>query len=140
MGYSYHLLFYRMNKASKIVSSAVIGYDCRRILINGKSYLVKPPTIHRLSGAAYYLSDLPVVSSFKELLDTLKDLEVACKALSFIIQGDEALADEFTHAQPQEVINGLEIAISLIDVQSFMKLSALIKSVSGLIATPVAKQ
>ena len=47
-----------MEKASKIVSAAVLGKDFETVFVNGKAYVIHPPTIHKIAGAGYYLSDL----------------------------------------------------------------------------------
>ena len=44
--------------AAKIVSSAVLGMDFRTAVINGKVYMIYPPTIHKIAGAGYYLPAL----------------------------------------------------------------------------------
>ena len=44
-----------MEKASKIVSAAVLGKDFETVFVNGKAYVIHPPTIHKIAGAGYYL-------------------------------------------------------------------------------------
>ena len=42
--------------AAKIVNSSIIGADFKTIVINNKSYVISPPTIHKIAGAGCYLA------------------------------------------------------------------------------------
>lgn len=123
-----------MKSAAKVVSSAILGMDFEAIIVNGKSYVIMPPTIHKIAGAGYYLSDLGDFESVRELLMSLSDIKDASKALSWLIQGDESLSEDLSMGTMKEVVNGLEIALSLISVENFMKLSLLAKNVRNLTA------
>lgn len=120
--------------AAKVVSSSILGMDFETIMVNGKSYVIMPPTIHKIAGAGYYLSELGDFESVRELLMSLKDMKCASKALSCLIQGDESLSDDLSKGTMDEVIGGLEMALSLVSAENFYKLSALTKNVSSLIA------
>lgn len=126
-------LFVYMN-ASKIVTGAIVGLDFKTILVNGKAYAVFPPTIAKIAGATYYLSDLGKADTLNEVLKTLSEAEKGAKALSWLVKGDESLSEEFIQASFEDVVNGLEIALSLISAESFIKLSTLARSVLGLTA------
>lgn len=123
-----------MSKAAKVVSSAILGMDFETIMVNGKPYVIMPPTIHKIAGAGNYLSDLGDGESIKALLLSMKNIESASKALSCLIQGDESLIEELSQGTMEEVVNGLEIALSLISAENFYKLSALTKNVEKLTA------
>lgn len=114
--------------ATKIISSAVIGYDFRKVVVAGKLYLIYPPTIHRLAGAAYWLSLTEDVENFKGLLKELSALKNICNALSFLINGDESLAEELQHGSPEEVLSAIEAGFELISPQNFLRLSRLRRS------------
>lgn len=120
--------------ASKLVAGAIAGLDFKTILINGKAYAVFPPTIAKIAGATYYLADLGEGDTLNEVLKTLSELEKGAKALSWLVKGDDSLSDEFTQAPFEDVVNGLEIALSLISAESFIKLSTLAKNVRILTA------
>lgn len=120
-----------MENASKIVSSAILGMDMGTCVINNKPYFIQPPTIRRLAGAGYYLSDGG--ESIKDMLFMMSSDKLA-KALSWMVQGNESLADEFMNAPIEEVIEGLETAYSLIKTENFIRLSVLTKSIERLIA------
>jgi hypothetical protein len=123
-----------MNEAAKIVSAAVIGYDCRRVLVANRSYLITPPTIHRLAGAAHFLADCKDADTVGELLRELADIGKLCRALSWFIRGDESLAEELSAGTLDEIVTALETAFTLIDVQNFIRLSTLTRSACKLIA------
>lgn len=121
-------------EASKIVNAAIIGMDFETIVVNSKVYIIQPPTIWKISGAAYYLEPFGECSNLAEGLNSLKEIKSAATALSWFIQGDEALTDELCHGTLEEIAEGLEVAFSLIGVGNFIKLSGLAKNVATLTA------
>lgn len=122
--------------AAKLVASSVLGYDFKRIIVNGKDYVINPPTIHKICGATYWLSDMGDGATLKELLSTMRKMDNLAKALSFFICDNESLAEELSHGTMQEVIDGLEAGFGLMDTQNFLRLSVLMKSAERLIARP----
>lgn len=125
-----------MSKASKLVTDAILGEDTVTILVNGKSYYVPSPTIIRLVKAAKYLNAVEGGNTFGEVLDMMRNLEDACKALSVFIQGDESLSEELSQGKPNEIAMGLQSAYSLISIKDFQTLSTLARSVARMIANP----
>lgn len=125
-----------MSKASKLVTDAILGEDAVTILVNGKSYYVPSPTIIRLVKAAKYLNAVEGGNTFGEVLDMMRNLEDACRALSVFIQGDENLYDELSKGKPNEIAMGLQSAYSLISIKDFQTLSTLARSVARMIANP----
>lgn len=125
-----------MSKASKLVTDAILGEDATTVLVNGKSYYVPSPTIMRLVKAAKYLNSVEGGSTFGDVLNMMKNLEDACKALSVFIQGDESLSDELSEGRPSEISMGLQAAYSLISIKDFQMLSTLARSVARMIANP----
>lgn len=123
-----------MEKASKIVSSALLGMDGETILVNGKVYFVFPPTIKTLAGAGYYLSSFGDEKTIRDIMITLAQSMDACKALSWFIQGDEKLAEELSEGSVEDIVNALEVCTSLISTENFLKLSLLAKNVRNVIA------
>lgn len=120
--------------ASKIVDSAILGKDIETVLVNGKAYIIKPPTIHKIAGAGYYLSDLKEAGSAMDILRSLKDVDKAASALSFFICGDESLSEELSKGELEEVVDALSKGLSMISAENFFKLSALAKNVARLTA------
>lgn len=121
---------------ARMIASAIIGMDYRLIVVNDKSYIIMPPTIAKIAGASFWLTDLSDGNTLKEILSTLPKTESLAKALSWFINGDESLAEELAQGSLTEVMDGVEAAFSMIDAGNFIKLSALQKSARLLIAKP----
>lgn len=120
--------------ATKIVSSAILGMDFKVVIVNGKSYIVTPPTIKKIAGAAYWLSDVKDGKDIKELLVSINNVEPLAHALSWFIQGNDSLFEELSNGTLDEVIDGLESAYSLLSTKIFLRLSVLAKNVASLTA------
>nr|DAT56161.1 MAG TPA: hypothetical protein [Bacteriophage sp.] len=120
--------------ASKIVNASVLGKDFETVFVNGNAYVIYPPTIHRIAGAGYYLSDLKDGVTVMDMLRSLKDTKQASLALSWLIKGDESLSEELANGEFDEVVEGLAIGLSMISTESFHKLSVLAKNVANLTA------
>lgn len=120
--------------AAKIVNSSIIGSDFKTIVVNNKSYIISPPTIHRIAGAGYYLANFPECNTLHDILVSLKDMDNAAHALSWFIKGNNSLFDELLKGTFNEIVEGLEIAFSLISAENFYKLSILAKNVQNLTA------
>ena len=124
------------NNAAKIVSSAIIGADFEIIMVNGKRYIIMPPTIKKIAGAAYWLSDIKDGSTLKELFLSINNAKALAHALSWFINGNDDLFSELSNGTQDEVIKGLEVAYSLISTQNFIRLSILARNVANLTAKP----
>ena len=101
---------------------------------NGKSYIVTPPTIKKIAGAAYWLSDVKDGKDMRELLASINNVEPLAHALSWFIQGNDILFEELSNGTLDEVIDGLESAYSLLSTKNFLRLSVLAKNVASLTA------
>lgn len=122
--------------ALKEVTEAIIGTP-KSIIVNGRLYPIKPPTIHTIAVAANYLDPIPSdISSFADIVSMMKEMGRVSEALSVFICGDTSLADELSKGEMQEVVEGLAEAIGMISPQNFSMLSGLIKNVAQLIAKP----
>ena len=120
--------------AAKIVNSSIIGSDFKTIVVNNKSYIISPPTIHRIAGAGYYLANFPECNTLHDILVSLKDMDNEAHAFSWFIKGNDSLFDELLKGTFNEIVEGLEIAFSLISAENFYKLSILAKNVQNLTA------
>lgn len=125
-----------MNQGAKIISESIIGGDFRTVFVGGRAYTIYPPTIHKLAGAISHLSGVEEADNLKEILLSLGESEVYCKALSWLINGDERLSDELAKGTYEENVNALDEAFSLIDSKVFLKAVSLAKNVSLLAAKP----
>lgn len=120
--------------ATKIVSSAILGMDFKVVIVNGKSYVITPPTIKKIAGAAYWLSDIKDGNSIRELLASINNIDFLAHALSWFIQGNDNLYEELSQGTFDEIVDGLDTAYSLLSVKNFLKLSVLAKNVANLTA------
>lgn len=125
-----------MNKGAKIVSESIIGSDFRTIIVNGKSYTVYPPTIHKLAGAISHLSGVQEAKNLRDVLLSLGESEAYSKALSWLIVGNDSLGVELAKGTYKENVDALEEALSMIDSKVFLKAVSLARNVSLLAAKP----
>lgn len=124
-------------EASKIVAGAILGLDFKTVVINGKVYAIHPPTIAKIAGATYYLADVELQGeTMNDIIKALKGIEGSSKALSWLIAGDESLAEELAQGTLEEVAEAVEIGLSMISAENFIRLSVLSKSGQRLIAKP----
>ena len=119
-----------MDTAAKIVSDAIIGNDILAVIVNDKSYIIHPPTIHTMAGAFSCLSkmDLGDEGTIKDILLKSKDAENLAEALSWFIKGDNSLKDELSKGTFTEVVDALGKAIELTSPQVFLKAATLTRS------------
>lgn len=138
--FSFFFIYPIMDKGAKIVSSAVLGLDMETVLVAGEVYVVTPPTIARICGAAYWLADLrgEGKDTLSDLLACMRDIDKAAKALSWFVAGDETLYGKFREARLQEVVEGIAVCLGMVSTANFMMLSALSRSVCGLTANTKA--
>ena len=128
--------------AAKTVSSALLGFDVKVVLVNGNRYVIKPPTIDKIAGGAYWLSrfDRSGKESIEEIIMAMTDINMVSRALSWMIQGDESLAEELAKGTLDENIVALCMAYSMVNTQNFTMLSALARNVGKLIAKQKQQQ
>lgn len=103
----------------KIINAAVLGKDFETVFVNGKVYVIYPPTIHKIAGAGYYLCDLKEAVTVMDMLRSLKDVEMASRALSWLIQGDENLCEELSAGTFDEVVEALATGLSMVSAENF---------------------
>lgn len=129
-----------MNEAAKIVNGAILGFDAKTVIVKNRAYVVSPPTIERIAGASYYLSDFS-----DDMANNLKNVESAANALSWFVckeKGTHAemvaeaakTAERLKKGNLTEIVEALGEAYSLIDIKNFLTLSALMKSATMLTA------
>ena len=124
------------NDGARLVAGAIVGLDYRTIFVNDKSFIIEPPTIAKIAGATFWLRDMGDGKTLREIIMSLSKSENLTRALSWFIQGNEDLSEELTKGTMDEIVNGIEVAFSMIEAQNFMKLSALQRSASLLVAKP----
>lgn len=122
--------------APKIVNGALLGFDAQSVVVNNKVYMMFPPTIKKIAGAGYYLSDVSDGETIKDVIKTLGQAENAVKALSWFINGNEDLVEELSKGTFDEIVDGLEVALSLVSAKNFLRLSIFARNVRRLTANP----
>lgn len=120
--------------AAKVVSSALLGLDGSVVTVGSHAYYIQPPTIKKLAGVGLYLSDFGKENSLGDYFSKMKDIDGVCKALSWLIKGDESLTEELKEGTLDEIVKALESGLSLIGAGNFYQLSLLGKSVQKMIA------
>ncbi len=123
-----------MNQGSKVVSASIVGADFANVIIDGRLYVILPPTIHRLAGAGLYLSDFGNEQTVRDVIKSLNNSDKLAHALSWFVNGDDSLYEDFSRGTFDELVDAVTQAYSLISVENFTKLSALAKNVARLIA------
>lgn len=129
-------LFKVMDKAAKIVADSIICMDIESVIVGGKAYNIKPPTIYKIAGATSCLSQLDFKegATVKDIFLSMKDSGQYVKALSWFIKGDESLSGELGKGTYEEVINALEKAYEMISPKVFLRAVNLARNVSRLTA------
>ena len=127
-------LLHIMDNAAKLIGASIIGKDIETVFVNGKAYIITPPTINRIAGAGYYLSSLGNANTAMDMIRSFKDVKEASKALSWLIQGNEKLTAQLSKGTLDEVVDALSVAVGMISAENFYKLSVLAKNVANLTA------
>lgn len=125
-----------MNKGAKAVGEAITGLDFATVVVNGKAYTIFPPTVNRIAGAAKCLSSVHEGDTWRNVILSLGDYGQYAKALSWFIQGDESLAGELGNGTDRELVEALEVSMSMIGIEVFRKAVSLARSVGLLTARP----
>lgn len=131
-GLSFYTEF--MENGAKLVAGEVLGFNSANFIVGGQVYIATPPTIAKLCGAAYFLSDMPEARTLGDLFRGLGSLEKLCSALSWLIEGNESLSAHLAAGTLDEVVEGLERTFDLIGIANFQKLSSLTRSAQALTA------
>lgn len=128
----------KRNTGAELVSRAILNTESKTVLVGGKPYFIKPPTIKIIAAVGLALSDYgSETGTFADVLKSMTDTPKAAKALSYFIKGDDTLTDELCErGTPNEVVNALAEGISLLGIKDFQMLSDLSRSVQRLIANP----
>lgn len=124
------------NKGAKLVSGDILGLNIKNVEVGGKFYSISPPTIEKISGAAYYLSNFDFIQSKEELVHQMQIMKDAASALSWFIEGNDSLSSQLSKGTIDEICNGIDAALSLIDIENFKRLSVLAGNVARLAAKP----
>lgn len=127
-----------MDKGAKLISGEVVGLNAVTVIINGRAYVIDPPTIHKFEGATRCLADVNLredAQTIKELLLSNQDCSAYARALSWLINDDESLTKELEKGSYEDVVNALEEGLALMSPQVFWKAASLMKTASLLTAS-----
>lgn len=122
--------------AAKLVSDNILGKEEEKVTIAGKEYTIKPPTIHKIAGAAGYLANFGEAKDFSGMVEQMKSLKDVCSALSYFINDDESLTEELSRGTLGEVTGALEVCLKMLSIKDFTMLSTLARSVARMAANP----
>lgn len=117
-----------------MIADALTGRDFTTVVVAGKAYTVKAPTIRRIAGAAAHLSCMGDEKTFADVIQSMSQLNEVAKALSWFIEGDESIWEELAHGTLDEVTVALSECFSLVSVKGFTKLLDLTRNVANLTA------
>lgn len=133
-----HPFYYKsnMNDAAKMICDAITGSDFVNVIINGKAYTITPPTIKKMAGAISCLCRVKLedADTLKDILLSQKDAGAYAHALSWLIQGDDSLAEELSEGSYNEVVDALCKGMDLISANPFLKAVSLTRNVVRLAA------
>lgn len=118
----------------KDIAGDLLGLPNETIRVNGQDYSLLSPTIEKLTGVGYYLADIPDLQTLGDIISVLPHLDNICKALSWLVAGNESLYKEFLKGTASEVVDGLIKGVSMVGIENFVKLSALARNVRSLVA------
>ena len=122
-----------MKKGADLVADAILNIEAKTIVVGGKPYFVKPPTIRKIAGLGRALSDYEG-ETLKSIIGCLENADKAAEGLSWLLVGNDSLKEEVLDAPLSEVVNGIAVGMELVGIEDFQKLSALSSSVRRLIA------
>jgi len=120
--------------ATKLVAAALLGKDTDTVEVGGHSYTIPAPTIKRIAGAGFYLSDFGSEKDIKDVVREFMLFDELAKALSWFITGDESLSDKLSEGTLEELLNGIDKAVTLVGIGNFSRLSTLARNVKMTIA------
>lgn len=138
MLYISHLLFIfqDMDNAARMVTAALLGRDSANVKIAGVTYKINAPTIKKIAGAGYWLSEFGDEKNDGDYVAELRSMDKVAKAVSWFIQGDEGLEEDLKKGTLSELVKAISVSMEMIGIQNFAVLSTLAKNVKMLIAKP----
>lgn len=114
-----------MNKAAKLVSESILGNDFKTIVMGGRAYQVKAPTIATICKAITYLSCITDVNKGLSIDNLKKDFENMLRGVSVFVSGDPDRWEEFSECTPAELSEAMKTIMSLISSKDFFVCAAL---------------
>lgn len=119
---------------AELIADAVAGLDSRAVVVANVRYVIFPPTISQIAKAGHHLLAFDNGQDLSTVLKATANADALARALSVFIAKDETLYDKLKEGTLAEIVDGLEVAYSLIDPKAFMKAVSLVRNVAALIA------
>lgn len=124
-----------MNKAAKLVADAVLGDDCKVIVIAGKAYTVRPLTAGQMCRIIQHWAMLQAEDKPNDLMAIKNDIEEILKGISVAIFDDDNSWEELNGATQKEMADAMKAIVQLISAEDFFVCAALAKNVAKMAAT-----
>lgn len=136
-----------MSEVSKNISELLSGTYGKTIIVGGKVYVIKAPSIKVIMRAIQYLSkvDLPENGTMQELIKTVSaNLNDIIKGLSFLVAGDvpdyqekaESLERQMLSGSKEELLQAYFVAFELITGRNFFVVCQLAMELANLTVKP----
>lgn len=128
-----------MNKGARLISEAIAGVEIRVVVVADKRYTLIPPTIHKIAGAAYHLSNFTYPdkdATTADIIATINNARELAAALSWLIQDDDTLTEELSKGTIGELANAIATAYQMIELKDFTRAVGIAKCVAELTARP----
>lgn len=114
-----------MNKAAKLVAESILGNDYKTVVMGGRAYQVKAPTIATICKAITYLSCVTDVKEGLDVKNLKQDFENMLRGVSVFIYGDPDKWEELADCTTKELAEAMKTIISLVSSQDFFVCAAL---------------
>lgn len=133
-----------MDKATELVSKALLGLDIKMVNIGGRTYAIKSPSIRTILSATRWFAKVEIDDKPTEIgiiKDYEKNTPYITRGIAIIINGRDGirtrmLANRLTKGTYKELVNALVICIDLMGGQDFFAIASLLKSIRKTVATP----
>lgn len=136
-----------MNDAVKTMSDLLAGDYCKTIIVGGKVFVMKAPTIKVIARTTrdFSLVDIPKEAEIKDMMKIASEnSDNIVKGLSYLIVGDvdgyerkaAKVAEELRSGTHEELFSALIVAFNLITGKDFFQCASLAMELANLIVKP----
>lgn len=136
------------NEAAQLISSSILGEDCKTVILGGKGYSIKPPTIKTmclgLNEWAKIDLNLKEQTNLSLATQIPEIVEHQLRGISYFIAGNRTNGNKIYNScmrlnpgVTQEELNiAIDTILGLIGTESFFKLAQSCLSATKIIARP----
>lgn len=131
-----------MDKASELVSKALLGLDIKFVRIGGETYTIKSPSIKTILTATKYFSKLEINENQNEV-EIIKDFEkntpYITKGIAVFIVGKDnfkarRIAKKLFKGTYKELLNAIVVCVELMGGRDFFAIASLLKNMRKMVA------